>query len=394
MAKGSKSKRKEKSGRKRDEAGGASGEGCGPAGRKRRGKEKRGRYKGDVKFTSFREQLSRKGFRLQICAADGNCFFRAVGQQIEIDYETLRVDTCDYIAANAEIFRPFVEDEDETFEEYVKTMRDDGEWAGQPEMMAVSWGQGVSIWVHQAHPEPTYLIDAGNPNAKVIHVSYHEGIHFNAVYPNAEAGEAVAKILAAGPAEVEGKTDAQHANTPTNDERLVMTSTGCSDLAAVRRVVERAAGDPARAIEIIIAEEATAAAAEDIASADADAAAIGSTGLEEALMAVALEESVADVSGDSSVPIAPDSVDGADGKEAKASATAVDQDSAKPKSRSKPPSKRDKKKDKKMRRLLDRQAIAKAEASGPPPPDRPPHRTSDDRAVPPDWDEGGSVIRM
>ena len=55
----------------------------------------------------------------QIVRDDGNCFFRAVGQQLDIDHAELRARTCDYIESHDDVFRPFVEDEEETLEQYV-----------------------------------------------------------------------------------------------------------------------------------------------------------------------------------------------------------------------------------------------------------------------------------
>lgn len=147
---------------------------------------------------------------------------------------------------------------------YVKGMRADGEWAGQPEMLAVAWDHQVSIWVHCDGGQPTYLIDAGVPNAKVIHISYHEGIHFNAVYPSPEAetaAAAAAKATATNSGTNSGKSGAsgvRQSSTPsgpTANEKLVMSSTGCDDLDRVRRALEDAHDDAASAIESIIDED-------------------------------------------------------------------------------------------------------------------------------------------
>lgn len=56
-------------------------------------------------------------YALQVVSSDGNCFFRAVGQQLSMHHTELRERTCDYIESHDDVFRPFVEDEDETLEE-------------------------------------------------------------------------------------------------------------------------------------------------------------------------------------------------------------------------------------------------------------------------------------
>jgi hypothetical protein len=191
-------------------------------------------------------------------------------------------------------------------------MREDGEWAGQPEMLAVAWAHRVSIWVHCDGGQPTYLIDAGVPDAKVIHISYHEGIHFNAVYPSPEAesaaaaatasaahvakgGAAAGKGGAAGAATTGsggggGGGAASSTNSPTADEKLVVSSTGCDDLARVRRVLRQSDFDVSAAIELLIDENAMSDAVSDAAAVNA---AIAETGLEDALLAAAIEESIA-----------------------------------------------------------------------------------------------------
>mmetsp|Transcript_24894 Transcript_24894/g.64837 ORF Transcript_24894/g.64837 Transcript_24894/m.64837 type:complete len:470 (+) Transcript_24894:306-1715(+) len=404
----------------------ASDDNYGPSGRRRKGKKgrKNRNYSGGNGYVSFREQLKRKGFRLQVCAADGNCFFRAVGQQLGKEHSLLRKETCDYIEDNEEVFRPFCEDEDESFEEYLKGMRASGEWAGQPEMMAVSWGKKVSMWVHQIEPEPTYLIDSGDPSAKIIHISYHEGIHFNAVYPNAEADQAVAKILAAGPAAADGDggdgggaTDARPAvagadieTYPSEDEDLVLMSTACNDILRARQALATAGGDAAIAIESIIAEDAADAldiemaqvAAAAAAASEGVSAAAASQGEVDAMLVAALAESVeamtavaapmddsgtapatVDADGGAAPPNLADAPDvgledgpgrAADGDDSGDGSghggdEAAENTSQQPKAngtsrRPRKQTKRDKKRDKKLRKQEERRAALKAIANG------------------------------
>lgn len=82
-------------------------------------------------------------------AADGNCLFRSLSDQIFWDYgnnhEEVRSDVCDFIEANEEEFSVFlVLDEDEededaaSFEEYVANMRESSEWGGNLELVAAA----------------------------------------------------------------------------------------------------------------------------------------------------------------------------------------------------------------------------------------------------------------
>ena len=60
-------------------------------------------------------------------------------------------------------------------------MRRDGEWAGQPELLAAAHALSVHIVVHQFEA-PSYRISCDDANARIIHVSYHDGEHYNSVH--------------------------------------------------------------------------------------------------------------------------------------------------------------------------------------------------------------------
>ena len=79
--------------------------------------------------------------------ADGNCLFRALSDQLHRDrggsHDQIRSDICDYIEDNKNDFSVFLvlEDDDEDaadFESYIKTMREDGEWGGNLELVAAA----------------------------------------------------------------------------------------------------------------------------------------------------------------------------------------------------------------------------------------------------------------
>jgi OTU domain-containing protein 3 len=79
--------------------------------------------------------------------ADGNCLFRALSDQLYWDFGNMhadiRSDISDYLEAFEADFSSFLvlEDEDEDaadFESYVHTMRQDGEWGGNLELVAAA----------------------------------------------------------------------------------------------------------------------------------------------------------------------------------------------------------------------------------------------------------------
>jgi hypothetical protein len=84
-------------------------------------------------------------------AADGNCLFRALADQLYGDYgnchEEIRSDICDYMAANQDDFKVFLVLDDDSceegddgkdFESYIDKMRQDGEWGGNLELVAAA----------------------------------------------------------------------------------------------------------------------------------------------------------------------------------------------------------------------------------------------------------------
>ena len=82
-------------------------------------------------------------------AADGNCLFRSLSDQLYWDYgnnhENVRSEVCDFLALSKEDFKFFLvldeneDDEDAAdFESYVSKMRTPGEWGGNVELVAAA----------------------------------------------------------------------------------------------------------------------------------------------------------------------------------------------------------------------------------------------------------------
>ncbi|GLT57071.1 hypothetical protein SLA2020_300700 [Shorea laevis] len=85
-------------------------------------------------------QLDALGLKIIQVTPDGNCFFRALADQLEGNdnehgkYWSMVVQ---YIVKNHEMFEPFIED-DVPFDEYCQSMAEDGTWAGHMELQAAS----------------------------------------------------------------------------------------------------------------------------------------------------------------------------------------------------------------------------------------------------------------
>lgn len=107
---------------------------------------------------SFGAALRTQGFELYEVEADGNCFFRSLADQLQgaqHAHPTYRQRVLSYMESHEETFVPFLtfgegdEEDDADYEAYVERMRRDGEWAGQPELLAAAHALKVDLIVHQ-----------------------------------------------------------------------------------------------------------------------------------------------------------------------------------------------------------------------------------------------------
>ena len=88
--------------------------------------------KNAVDLAKFKISITKKGLKIEEVSGDGNCLFRAVGDQIfgeESKHEFLRDQVCDHLEFNKEEYKWFIE-EDKNIDDYISTMRAAGEWGG------------------------------------------------------------------------------------------------------------------------------------------------------------------------------------------------------------------------------------------------------------------------
>ena len=99
--------------------------------------------------TKFRQQLENDNYMIVEMAADGNCLFRSLSDQLHDDQGSSHADVrsavCDFMEQHEEDFSVFLvldeneEDEDAAdFESYISAMRQDGEWGGNLELVAAA----------------------------------------------------------------------------------------------------------------------------------------------------------------------------------------------------------------------------------------------------------------
>lgn len=142
----------------------------------------------EVDLERMSRTLKRVGLGIRDVRRDGNCFFRAVSDQlygVEEHHAHLRELACDYMADHEDSLSPFLDDgdEDADFAAYVDHMRTDGVWAGNIEMHAISMVCGANIRIHQ-NDKPVYdLRNHVRADAPAMHLFYQLGEHYASVRP-------------------------------------------------------------------------------------------------------------------------------------------------------------------------------------------------------------------
>uniref|UniRef100_A0A453DD84 OTU domain-containing protein n=2 Tax=Aegilops tauschii subsp. strangulata TaxID=200361 RepID=A0A453DD84_AEGTS len=235
---------------------------------KQRDAEKKIGKKADM--SEFRAQLGSFGLKIVEVTADGNCFFRAMGDQLEGDegqHIKYREMVVHYIVEHREEFEPFIEDE-VPFDDYCDSMMKDGTWAGNMELQAGSLVTGRNICIHMLNSPRWYINNfSGREASNMVHLSYHHGEHYNSVRLTEDPcqGPAMPVVIktdsnvasTSNNAQTKAKDSKKSSNRSAYDDtsvKMVMAGTGCSNVAAVQHVLGQLDGDVDSAIAYMIAE--------------------------------------------------------------------------------------------------------------------------------------------
>ncbi|KAL3676072.1 hypothetical protein R1sor_026020 [Riccia sorocarpa] len=216
------------------------------------------------------EQLAPLGLKVVNITGDGNCFFRAVADQLEGNEEEhakYRRMVVDYLEQHRAEFEPFLEEET-PFDEYCKNMRQDGTWAGHMELQAFSLAARCNICIHRIMFPRWQILNFQNPGTPILQLSYHGEEHYNSVRPVDDDGagpprletvKCATKMVNEPPPAKDGKkqgtkgTKAEEKGSAS--VKVVMAGSGSTDEAYVKEVLDQVHGDTSAAIEYIIAEK-------------------------------------------------------------------------------------------------------------------------------------------
>ncbi|KAK9109241.1 hypothetical protein Sjap_017301 [Stephania japonica] len=219
--------------------------------------------------SEFRSQVDSLGLKIIQVTADGNCFFRALADQLEgneEEHEKYRLRVVKYIKDHREEFEPFIED-DVPFDEYCQSMEKDGTWAGNMELQAASLVTQSNICIHRVMSPRWYIRNFDDRSALMIHLSYHNEEHYNSLRMKDDPCTGPANpILIKADADLSVTTQKPKAaisksyrgscgsGLDTESVKLVMSGTGCQNTAEVEQALQQVDGDVDAAIEFLIAK--------------------------------------------------------------------------------------------------------------------------------------------
>lgn len=139
----------------------------------------------DENYPSFKNQLAKIGLELRDIPGDGNCLFRALGDQFEghiRNHFRHRQDVVKYMVERKTDFEPFIVD-DTTFEKHVSYLRSLGTYAGNDAIVAFARLHQVTVIIHQLN-SPFFVIHGlskPSPTTRQLHLAYHNGDHYSSV---------------------------------------------------------------------------------------------------------------------------------------------------------------------------------------------------------------------
>lgn len=161
----------------------------------------------EIERTQMQELFTKYGLQEKAIRADGHCLYAAVADQLETaslslkpriqlkvkdeeatqlpDYKRVRHVAADFIAQTPDDFVPFME---EPLEDYLRKIRETGEWGGHMELLALAKAYGVDINVLHADGRVD-KIERGEDTPeeeKVIWLGYYKhgfglGEHYNSL---------------------------------------------------------------------------------------------------------------------------------------------------------------------------------------------------------------------
>ncbi|NWQ82679.1 OTUD3 protein, partial [Columbina picui] len=198
-------------------------------------------------------QLRALGLKLREVPGDGNCLFRALGDQLEghsRNHLRHRQETVDYMIKQREDFEPFVED-DVPFDKHVTNLAKPGTFAGNDAIVAFARNNQINVVIHQFNTPLWQVQGTDKTNARELHIAYRYGEHYDSVRRISDDSEAPAYLQMEmfckndlnSNKEEEVKPQKGDSENEVEDEaedavQKVCKASGCSDTGLVSQILE------------------------------------------------------------------------------------------------------------------------------------------------------------
>ncbi|XP_056398040.1 OTU domain-containing protein 3 [Hyla sarda] len=235
------------------------------AARRALAKERRNRAgeEGDPQeFLGFANQLQVLGLRLREVPGDGNCLFRALGDQLEghsRNHLTHRQETVDYMVKHREDFEPFVED-DVPFDRHVENLAQPGTFAGNDAIVAFARNNQVNVVIHQLNNPLWQIRGSDKGTARELHIAYRYGEHYDSVRSGKDNTETPAHLQTEMLSkDVSNRKSKPKSNVPDEQAewredavQKVRNATGCADARLILQSLEAESYDIESTIQMVL----------------------------------------------------------------------------------------------------------------------------------------------
>ncbi|XP_065285228.1 OTU domain-containing protein 3-like [Dermacentor albipictus] len=217
----------------------------------------------DENFTCFKDQLKAMGLTLREIQGDGNCLFRALNDQLEghtRNHLKYRFETVQYMKEHRSDFEPFVEDEI-PFDQHLHNLGQPGTYAGNDAIVAFAKLHELVIVIHQLNTPLWQVRGTDKPNATELHLSYHNGDHYNSVRKIGDNTQGPASIrLAASKVDKQENSSTEGASGDTAAaplEEQIMRETGIQDLQVIKEALQESGFNKVGAISQLMTRRAS-----------------------------------------------------------------------------------------------------------------------------------------
>ncbi|NXJ17755.1 OTUD3 protein, partial [Dicrurus megarhynchus] len=196
-------------------------------------------------------QLRALGLKLREVPGDGNCLFRALGDQLEghsRNHLRHRQETVEYMVRQRGDFEPFVED-DVPFDKHVANLAKPGTFAGNDAIVAFARNNQMNVVIHQLNAPLWQIRGTDRSDARELHIAYRYGEHYDSVRRIDDDSEAPAhlrmEMLCKNNSNKAEEVKPQKGDSEDETEvevedavQKVCSATGCSDIDLVSHVLE------------------------------------------------------------------------------------------------------------------------------------------------------------